>query len=93
MRTSNWCHDGLQCDFNDAHDRPVMEYLMNKFLFYLFTVYYCLTACLYAKCWNLIGWIMEHGPSVHLRSGPFIRISIKDKVKDFWEDGRKPIEV
>ena len=26
------------------------------------------------------------------RSGPFIRLSIKVKVKDFWEDGRKPID-
>ena len=25
-------------------------------------------------------------------SGPFIRLSIKVKVKDFWEDGRKPID-
>ena len=29
------------------------------------TCCYCLTACLYAKCWNLIGWIMECGPSIH----------------------------
>ena len=26
------------------------------------------------------------------RSGLFIRLSIKFKVKDFWEDGRKPID-
>ena len=26
------------------------------------------------------------------RSGPFIRLSIKIKVKDFWDDGRKPID-
>ena len=34
---------------------------------------------------------MEHGPSIHFRidgSRPFIRLSIKVKVKDFWEDGR-----
>ena len=32
---------------------------------------YCLTACLYAKCCNLIGWIMERGPSIHFRiDGP-----------------------
>ena len=32
---------------------------------------YWLTACLYAKCCNLIGWIMEHGPSIHFRiDGP-----------------------
>ena len=29
--------------------------------------YYCLTACLYAKCCNLIGWIIERGPSIHFR--------------------------
>ena len=29
--------------------------------------YYCLTACSYAKCCNLIGWILELGPSTHFR--------------------------
>ena len=29
--------------------------------------HYCLIACLYAKCCNLIGWIMERGPSIHFR--------------------------
>ena len=33
----------------------------------VFLVVYCLTACLYAKCCNLIGWIMERGPSIHFR--------------------------
>ena len=50
----------------------------------IYTHIYCLTACLYAKCWNLIGWIMERGPS--------IRLSIKVKMQDFWEDGREAID-
>ena len=33
--------------------------------------YCCLTACLYAKCCDLIGWILEIGPSIHFRiDGP-----------------------
>ena len=38
--------------------------------FYISTVEYynyCLTACLYAKCCDLIGWILELGPSIHFR--------------------------
>ena len=30
-----------------------------------FNQHYCLTACLYAEYSNLIGWIMECGPSIH----------------------------
>ena len=26
-----------------------------------------MTACLYAKCFNLIGWIMERGQLIHFR--------------------------
>ena len=46
----------------------------------------------YAKCWNLIGWIMERGPSIRFRiDGPdhYIRLSIKVKTQDFWKDGRE----
>ena len=32
-----------------------------------FNEVYCLTACLYAKCCDLIGWILELGPSIHFR--------------------------
>ena len=54
---------------------------------------YCLTACLYAKCWNLIGWIMERESSIHFYidvPDPGVRtiytVSIKVKTEDFWED-------
>ena len=44
--------------------------------------HYCLTACLYAKCWNLIGWIMEHGPSTHFRiDGPDRLYGFRSKLK------------
>ena len=34
-------------------------------------LHYCLTTCLCAKCCNLIGWVMERGPSIHfLIDGP-----------------------
>ena len=43
---------------------------------------YCLTACLYAKCWDLIGWIMEHGPSIHFRiDGPDRLYGFRSKLK------------
>ena len=43
---------------------------------------YCLTAYLYAKCWNLIGWIMEHGPSIHFRiDGPDRLYGFRPKLK------------
>ena len=46
------------------------------------TFFYCLTACLYAKCCNLIGWIMEHGPSIHFHiDGPDHLYGIRSKLK------------
>ena len=56
---------------------------------------YCLTACLYAKCCNLIGWIMERGPSIHFRKdGPDHLYGFRSKLKRriFWEDGRETID-
>ena len=43
----------------------------------IYKTVYCLTACLYAKCCNLIGWIMERGPSIHFR------IDGSDRLYDF----------
>ena len=57
--------------------------------------HYCLTACLYAKCCNLIGWILELGPSIHFRiDGPDRLYGFRSKLKQriFWEDGRETFE-
>ena len=44
--------------------------------------HYCLAACLYAKCCNLIGWIMERGPSIHFRiDGPDRLYGSRSKIK------------
>ena len=44
--------------------------------------FYCLTACLYAKCCNLIGWIMERGPSIYFRiDGPDHLYGFRSKLK------------
>ena len=44
--------------------------------------FYCLTACLYAKCCHLIGWIMERGPSLHFRiDGPDRLYGFQSKLK------------
>ena len=32
--TSDWCHDRLPCDFDGAHDGPVVEYFY-KYIFHL----------------------------------------------------------
>ena len=47
----------------------------------------------------IIGWILELGPSIHFRiDGPDhlygfrLRLSIKVKSQDFWEDGRETID-
>ena len=51
--------------------------LMTSMNSLIFIVDYCLTACLYEKCCNLIGWILELGPSIHFRiDGP-------DRLYDF----------
>ena len=43
---------------------------------------YCLTACLYAKCWNMIGWIMERGPLIHFHiDGPYHLYGFRSKLK------------
>ena len=43
---------------------------------------YCLTACLYAKCCNLIGWILELGPFIHFRiDGPVRLYGFRSKLK------------
>ena len=48
----------------------------------LFLFQYCLTACLYAKCCNLIGWTMERGPSIHFRiDGPDRLYGFRSKLK------------
>ena len=44
-----------------------MDDFLQKLKKVVHTVFYCLIAYLYAKCWNLIGWIMERGSSVHFR--------------------------
>ena len=51
---------------------PVTNAVNNELALNLvYTCLYCLTACLYAKCYNLIGWIMERGPPIHFRTdGP-----------------------
>ena len=57
--------------------------------------HYCLTACLYAKCCDLIGWILGTWTIYtfpYRRSGLFIQLSIKVKTQDFWEDGRETID-
>ena len=47
-----------------------------------FTNDYCLTACLYEKCCNLIGWILELGPSIHFRiDGPDRLYGFRSKLK------------
>ena len=44
--------------------------------------YYCLTACLHEKCCNLIGWILELGPSIHFRiDGPDRLYGFRPKLK------------
>ena len=55
---------------------------------------YCLTACLYAKCCDLIGWILELRPSIHFRiDGPDHLYGFRSKLKqDFWEDGTETID-
>ena len=56
---------------------------------------YCLTACLYAKCCDLIGWILELGPSIHFRiDGPDRLYGFRSKLKhrNFWEYGRETID-
>ena len=57
------------------------------------TFLYCLTACLYAKCCNLIGWIMKLGPSIHFRiDGPDRLYGFRSKLKQhFWGDDRETI--
>ena len=54
-----------------------------KETFYALNLYhYCLTACLYAKCSNLIGWILELGPSIHFRiDGPDRLYGFRSKLK------------
>ena len=43
---------------------------------------YCLTACLDAKCRDLIGWILELGPSIHFRiDGPDHLYGFRSKLK------------
>ena len=59
--------------------------------------YYCLTACLYAKCCNLIGWIIECGPSIHFRiDGPdhsyVFRSKLKHRIFGKMVDGRETID-
>ena len=57
------------------------------------TPLYCPTACLNAKCCNLIGWILERGPSIHFRiDGPDRSYGFRSKLKkNFWEDDRETI--
>ena len=51
-------------------------------LFGICMEFYCLTACLYAKCCNLIGWILERGPSIHFRiDGPGRLYGFRSKLK------------
>ena len=46
------------------------------------TLFLCLTAYLYAKCCNLIGWILELGPSIHFRIyGPDHLYGFQSKLK------------
>ena len=59
---------------------------------------YCLTACLYTKCCDLIGWILELGPSVYFHIdgtdhlyGFRLKLSIKVNT-GFLEDGRETID-
>ena len=43
---------------------------------------YCLIACLYAKCCDLIGWILEPGPSIYFRmDGPDHLYGFRSKLK------------
>ena len=60
---------------------------------------YCLNACLYAKCCNLIGWILELGPSIHLRiDDPDHSYGFQSKLKhkifvvEKFCDGRETID-
>ena len=44
--------------------------------------YYCLFACLYEKCCNLICWILERGPSIHFHiDGPDRLYGFRSKLK------------
>ena len=55
----------------------------NGFIFRTWKDFYCLTACLYAKCCYLIGWInTECGPSIHFRTdGPDHLYGFRSKLK------------
>ena len=48
----------------------------------VYALIYCLNACLYTKCCNLVGWIIEHGPSIHFRTdGPYHLYGFRSKLK------------